>query len=483
MGSRRSRTPLSEILNKAKLAVLLLFVASRVPIALTEPPGSTMAGVNVLYGYEVERAAALGLSFYELHARNRQDADPSGSPTERLVEYPPLTILWMAMPTWFLDPIAKTGMVPDRQVEAAKQANRFAMLAVDLCGFALLLLTGASAVRLGVYAAGGLLLFPVLYERSDLLLGFLALAAVMLLLRRLPVWAPLGMLALAVNLKVTPLVLAPLFVLGTLPAEAMSSASRIARRAAFLALLTAAIFAPFLARDGLVTLDFLRYHVARGLQIESVWSTMPVLLAALFRIPSGTPIRFGAVELDSALAGVLRTLSTIATVALIPVLSVVLWKKIVGQPEPSATRIPDPPLPQAQANPSLFSRYALVFLLTAIAVAPVFSPQYLLWVLPLVAMWDGRRPCLVWAGFFVICALTSWCYPFNYTALLLVTQAGKGFSAGYRLLGAAPLVARNLLLVGLTVVCWRDTASAAPAGSIAPDATPAVPAARRTRAR
>jgi len=203
----------------------------------------------------------------------------------------------------------------------------------------------------------------------------------------------------------------------------------------------------------------------------------------LFRIPSGTPIRFGAVELDSALAGVLRTLSTIATVALIPVLSVVLWKKIVGQPEPSATRIPDPPLPQAQANPSLFSRYALVFLLTAIAVAPVFSPQYLLWVLPLVAMWDGRRPCLVWAGFFVICALTSWCYPFNYTALLLVTQAGKGFSAGYRLLGAAPLVARNLLLVGLTVVCWRDTASAAPAGSIAPDATPAVPAARRTRAR
>src|SRR5205807_2252979 len=129
-----------------KVAVLGLFVVSRLLLVIVDTPGSQVAGVNVVYAFEMQRAAALGLSFYEMHEQNRLEADSSSTPVERLVEYPPLALVWMAMPTWFLDPIPKYGFVPEKNIEAAKVASRAAMFVVDGCGFALLVVMGATAV-------------------------------------------------------------------------------------------------------------------------------------------------------------------------------------------------------------------------------------------------------------------------------------------------------------------------------------------------
>jgi hypothetical protein len=434
-----------------------LFVVSRLVLLCFDVPDSTLAGVNVTYAFEVQRAKALGLSFYDLHERNREEAEPSSSPVERLTEYPPLAILWMCAPTWFLDPVPKTGFVGDAQMRAAKQANRIAMFVVDLAGFALLFLVEATAVQFAVYAGAGLLLFPVLYDRLDLLVGVLILAAVALLVRGARPWAPLAVLAAAINYKLTPVLLTPLFILG----DIARSWKKIAGRAALLAALSAAIFLPFFAQDGLATLGFLRYHATRGLQLESVWSTIPVALAALFQTPASVPTRYGAFEIESASAPVFRGLGSVALPVVIVALTVVLWR----------TRRVDS------------WKGASVFLLAAIASATVLSPQYLLWAAPVIAMWSGKRTWTVWGLFLATCALTTISYPFGYGRLLAAVQSAPTLPLATRLIGIAPLITRNLLLVMLTILCWRDMAQAALAGSTAPDATPVAQAARKPRAR
>ena len=438
---------------RRKAAVAATFVISRLVVLSIEPPNSTLAGVNVLYAFEMQRAAALGLPFYEMHARNVEEAAPNSTLDERQVEYPPLALVWMAMPTWFLEPIPKYGLVPDWQTEAAKRASRIALFVVDLCGFGLLMYAGAGAAQLAVHTAAGVLLFPLLYERLDLVLGVLLLAALVMLARKLAAWAPLLALAVAINFKLTPLVLTPLFVM-----------EKIGRRLALLSALTAAVFLPFVAKDGVATLGFLRYHAVRGLQLESVWSTIPVVQAALSGTPANVRERFGAFEVESGISGALQVLASLAMAAAIPAFAVVLWKM--------------PP-----REPRLYLRYAVAFLLAAIAVSKVFSPQYLLWLAPLVVLWDGRRASVVWAAFLATCALTTICYPFGYGRLLdAVNRAGQ-LPLATRLAGVAPLAARNLLLVGLTIWCWRDMAPAAQAGKIPGDARRDARAARRTRAR
>jgi hypothetical protein len=453
---------------RARTALLVLFLVTRIVLLSVDAPGSTLLGVNVQYAFEAQRAALLGLPFYRLHAINRAEEDPQSSQVERQVEYPPLAIFWMTVPTWFIDPVPKTGLVPDSLQAAAKQANRIAMFLVDLCGFGLLWWMGAAAAPLAIYGVAGLLLFPLLYDRMDLLLGVLLLAAIAAIARKLPDWVPLAVLAVAINFKLTPLVLVPVFVLGTMPASELGSWKAIARRAAMLAVFTAGIFLPFFIRDGMPTLGFLQYHAARGLQLEAMWSTIPDTLAALFRIPAQIVFQYGAFEVQSGITGALLVLSSLAMVAVIPVLCFTFWKLVHTR---SAASLP------------LIVNCSAVFLLVAILCSKVFSPQYLLWVAPLIAMWEGRRQWWVWSGFLVICGLTTLCYPLGYGRLMAAIGEAQQLPLANRLIGVAPLLLRNLLLVGFAVLCWRDMVPAATAESMPTAATPPARSGRRTRAR
>jgi hypothetical protein len=367
-----------------------------------------------------------------------------------------------------LDPLPKTGLVPGPLLAAAKQANRITMFLVDLGGFGLLWWMGAPAAALAIYTVAGLLLFPLLYDRMDLVLGVLLLAAVAALWRKLPSWVPLAVLAVAINFKLTPLVLAPVFVLGTMPAGELGSWKAIARRTALLAILTAALFLPFFIRDGMPTLGFLQYHAARGLQLEAIWSTIPVALAALFRTAAQVVFQFGAFAIQSGITGMLLTLSSVAMVALIPSLCFVFWKLL-------RTR--------GILSLALIVNCSTVFLLLAILSSKVFSPQYLLWVAPLIALWEGRRKWWVWSGFLAICALTTLCYPLGYGRLMAAIDEAQQLPFATRLIGVTPLVLRNLLLIALTVLCWRDMVPAATGESTPAAAIPPVRAGKRTRVR
>jgi hypothetical protein len=267
----------------------------------------------------------------------------------------------------------------------------------------------------------------------------------------------LTVLAVAINFKLVPLVLVPLFVLGTLPADALSASSGakpwrpIAGRLMFLFVIGVALFLPFFMQDGFATLGFLRYHAMRGLEIGAVWNTLPIALGVLFGWPVRGWHRFGGVELTSALSGPFRTMASVFTAAVIPAVAVVLWKLLAKRGTP-AGRCGD--LTLAQANPALFLRCAVACLLTAIVGAHVLSPQYLLWLVPLVALWDGRAQRSVSVVFLVICGLTTASYPYATGRLLGALSVEDGFPLWSRLFWAGPQIARNLLLTGFTAWLW-----------------------------
>jgi hypothetical protein len=74
----------------------------------------------------------------------------------------------------------------------------------------------------------------------------------------------------------------------------------------------------------------------------------------------------------------------------------------------------------------------------------VFSPQYLIWVIPLVAAMD-RRYDLVWLP---VCVLTTLIYPFAYRGFLLV---GLTTPDSYPVVFLALIGARNALLVAAAI--------------------------------
>ena len=105
-------------------------------------------------------------------------------------------------------------------------------------------------------------------------------------------------------------------------------------------------------------------------------------------------------------------------------------------------------------------------MLEALIAARVLSPQYLLWLCPLLAVvggWQGRFGLVIAAG------LTSLVYPVLYTDLVDSETAGHG-----RALAAA--VARNVLLVVLYAFLVRRAVRPLPDATPAPaPEAPAVP--------
>ena len=90
-------------------------------------------------------------------------------------------------------------------------------------------------------------------------------------------------------------------------------------------------------------------------------------------------------------------------------------------------------------------RAALACLLLTVMMNKVLSPQYFIWILPLVAIVEG----LNWR-WVLICVLTSAIYPFLY--LFNVLSFGAMSPGTYGPLFAGPIVLRNALLPVVTML-------------------------------
>ena len=372
----------------------------------------------------------------------------------RVVEYPPLGIAPIVVAARIV-PATSAGWR-----ERFARVFRVELFVVDLLAFCLVaaLAQRRRALRLALYVASGLALCDFVYDRLDLVLGALVLGALALLVgRRHVAWAWL-VLAVAAAYKLVPLALVPLFAVGALPPGALAPGRGLSRaglvRAAAWCAGGVALAAMALALPSLIwgraTLAFLGYHAERGLQIESPLASLLLVLARTTGMPYAVQRHFGASELVAPATGELASASTLL-VALATIVSA-LWlvRALAADPPPS-----DGDGRLAQRRPQLFFEAAVLTLLASMSVAKVLSPQYLLWLVPLVPL---VRDVRIGVAFVAVAALTTLICPHLYQSEILRLVSGTNPPAGHgpTALGIALLCLRNGALAGLALWVARS---------------------------
>jgi hypothetical protein len=273
----------------------------------------------------------------------------------------------------------------------------------------------------GVYLALGA--WGTLLGRYDLVPAALTLAA-WWAVRERRFTAAYGLLAAGTLLKLYPALLVPAVlieqyrVLGRDPLRSPPPRAALKGAALFCGAVAAGFLAAFLL-DPAGWLGPLTYGAHRPLQVESLPATL-LWAGSLLGVPVSPDHSFGSDNLVGRLAG---AIGLVAGAAMVAGLLWAWWSQAAGR--------------------TGFGRAFAVCLLVVLCTGRVLSPQYLVWVLPLIAVADGGYDPL----WLVVCLLTTLVFPFGYEQ---VHPSGSGPpSFPDLLLGLIAL--RNAALVVATV--------------------------------
>jgi hypothetical protein len=457
--------------------IALVFLISRI-IIWSFPRTASDVGIYSTYAREQIAADRAGVSFYAYHARvmeqQAQTAHADARPVEEYqnIEYPPLTLAFLRLPTLVMM-FGSAEELPESVFEERYQLAYHAGLAVlDTSLFAILIglvsrlfpgETGSEhRQRLWSYVLTTSALWYLLFDRLDLVMALLVLLALVLLISRVHFGCSFGLLALAIHFKLVPLVLAPIFLVGSLPTAKGFVRSKprlvaaLAVRTALLALLIVLILLPYYVVHGTSCLGFLAYHQTRGLEFESLYGSL-LLLLQKWTGPVEVAYSFKSVTFQSSLSPLLIRIAPWVAVGLLAATAVVLLVHfsllLARNPaERNATTT------LAQRFPQLVVGYSLLFLMLFIATNKVFSPQYLLWLIPLVVLvpLGGKaRGIFLWS-FLLTCVLSTVLFPFLFMKDLVAEGSSKLPVALWKFIApsarlTAILVLRNTLFVGLLV--------------------------------
>ena len=337
------------------------------------------------------------------------------------LEYPPVAMMLFSLPrfisgpgySWFVlafeaEMLAfSCGIVAVLSVIAWRQWQSIGKLAGVLATYTVFLLCLGSIVEL----------------RFDLAAAFLILASVACFVtdRRLAAWLLLG---IGLMTKIIPVLIAPLFLISHFRRRQfnqMISGPALMIAAALAVSLTFLLTAP----AGLAN-SFL-YHVERPLQLESTWSSPLLLMARYSGYSVSIMNSYGSHNVFSSLSSTLAMLSGPVTILALLAGYAIYWRR-------SRNDGPE------KWDSSLVIRFAAVAIAIFIFGGKVFSPQFLIWLLPLIPLIKGRDRGLIVGLFAAVLLLTQWEFPARYWELYLLQK---------RMI--VEVAARNALL-GLVVV-------------------------------
>ena len=473
--------------NRVKLAHLwvvlavLIYGASRVYFfsAFEPKAGDTRVYVRMAMAWRV--SADVGLDFYQTYVEMKsQFTNNSVSSAQLLPEYPPLAVASTLVPLPLMPPVdflQSNVAVIKAQLELIQQTYgefwRKLLVIVDVCTFGMVFWAVrhfygresgvVQAMRLLVYTASSTVLAHLVFDRLDGMLALLITVALMLLVGVRSYVPALGALALAINFKLVPVLLAPIWLIGAVsPRDLAADDPRWLRnitkhllwRAACLGMFIVGLFLPFLWLWGRDTLAFFSYHGLRGLQAESTWSSLIMALSFL-GVPFALDYEFGAWHVRSALGPVLGALSTITLAITLAAVAMAYLRETMRRAHAMRQSPSDAqPTHIAQLEPQSCFAYALLALLVALSCSKVLSPQYLIWLVPLVALfpWSNGRASVVWLVFVALCGLTTVIFPYAFVEHIL---GAPNPTPHPTTTGIIMLCTRNLLIVGLTIYVWR----------------------------
>jgi Glycosyltransferase family 87 len=317
------------------------------------------------------------------------------------IEYPPGSLPVFVPPALFS--VDKAGYI-------ALFASEMALVLV-----AALVLTALAARKLwGLWAwpvpaltfvAAGIMLYPVAVTRYDAVVALtLAVAAIGAALGGRYVYLAYASLGLGAAAKLVP-------ALATVPLARRDAARGYAVFFGILVL----FFAPAVLLGGDRFLDSFAYHAERGLQVESLAASILMKLGWV----TGISFEYGAFEVQGKGVGLASSLSLPMTGVLLLITALVMYRR------------------RGRLDAGRFPRYAAALILAFMLGSKVLSPQYMIWLLPIVPLGVGG---LAGAGvsliFLAACWTTTQVFPIHYGDLLNGRYPGPDL-----------LLARNLLLV------------------------------------
>jgi uncharacterized membrane protein len=325
------------------------------------------------------------------------------------VEYPPGAFAVFMPPTAF----------------GASHYNAAFKALMALCGALTILLVALVLVELGVsrlrvFAAAGLLalapvaLGPISLNTYDAWPALLSVLALLLLLRDRVLLAA-GTLGLAVTAKVYPLVLVPL---AGIYVWRRVGPRRTAAALGALLVVAAAVVVPFAAYDAHGVASSFRSQAERGLQVESLGASL-LLAADRLGLYEARVVETTGVA-GRNLAGSFPDAISVVTVCLEALAVLAVWA-LYARVRDHRARLP-----------LAFAAAVSGFL----ALTKVFSPQYLVWLVPVVVTAGGWIAVLLTA----IALVLAQVWFFHYHAL---------FRLGWP---TWLLLARDLLVLGLFLV-------------------------------
>lgn len=328
------------------------------------------------------------------------------------IEYPPASIPAFVPPAAFTETPAGYASFFANQMALALVA------ALVLVAFTARRLEGewAWVVPAVAFTAGASLLYPVAVTRFDPVVSLsLALAALTATLGGLYLLLGYASLGFGTAAKLVP-------ALATVPIAALKRRgglrSVVPGLVVFFGTL-GAFFVPAYLLGGSRFMESFAYHTERGLQIESLAASVLLKLGWA----EDVSFEYGAFEVSGRGTEVLSTLSLPVTGALLLVTAAVMYRDLRA----------------GRFGPGAFPRYAAAFVLAFVLGSKVLSPQYMLWLLPLVPLSAGGLAGVgVSAVFLAACWATTLIFPLHYGELVDLEPTAVNL-----------LLLRNLLLVAL----------------------------------
>jgi hypothetical protein len=336
------------------------------------------------------------------------------------VEYPP-----GALPVFALPGLAEPG----RDQDVSRGFRRTFETLMWLCGAGALLAMavvlralnrprGEVWFALLLAAVAPLALGSVILSRFDLWPAALVVAALAALVSgRLRIGH--AFLGLGVTAKLYPAVLIPLGLAYVW--------KRAGRREALTCLavaagVIAAVFLPFVVLSPGGVWDSLTGQFERPLQVESLGSALLLAAHHLFGVGVTADTSHGSQNLAGTAADAVAIGTTVAQIAALSW----IWITFARGP----------------ASGDLLVRASAAALCAFIAFGKVLSPQFLIWLIPVVPLVRGRRGFLASGLLVAALVMTQLWFPFRYFRLAIDFEEGLSFL----------LLARDLTLVGLTLL-------------------------------
>ncbi len=382
------------------------------------------------------------------------------------IEYPPLAFEAMVLPRYFdsqrLSPALAKYVDWKAMFTDYHRAFRVLMAVAEGVGFVLFCLTLARrrsdllAIGCWGYVLASTPLAHVLHTRLDA--GLLALLMLWAYAwTRSPRSGPgisLGLAYLAVGLgisyKLVPIVTVPFLLLADW--QAGRGWARLRASATGLAYLGIGAFLPYLPllkSSGSSLLNWLNFHADRGIEVESIYATLMMVLAPLgleLQAFSGP----GSWDVKSSLTAFLIPASTCLVAASLVALGALAWVR------------------RANYDRDMAFRFACLATILTVTFSKVLSPQYLIWCLPLILLWGadtlGRRGFVgLIVAAVVVAALSTAVFPYLFFGGDTTPSPDVVVNNTYCLvpdlnpLPVALLVLRNVVLLGIVTSMLRCT--------------------------